>query len=175
MALGGQIGREPGEEEDQHRITGELPDAGAENLPFSQQLANQRPAKGGMLLRAGGHSATVDNVLALQLIEMFILMRLAVAAPPHQRKQHPGGADANKQRSPAEAAHYPEQQRRKAGQPEIFADGIDRRRLGALLLRKPGAHYPAVYRETGRFADAEAKAAQQQTFQANRHAVEQGE
>ena len=39
MALGGQIGREPGEEEDQHRITGELPDAGAEDLPFSQQLA----------------------------------------------------------------------------------------------------------------------------------------
>ena len=171
MALGRQVRWKPGQKEDQHGITGELTDAGANHLSFCQQLAHQRPAKSVLLLLRASQSAATKNMFAFTVAQAAVLMGFAVATPPDQREQDANNPDADKQRTPAEAAHNPEQQRRETGQPEIFTDGVDRRGLRALLLWKPGTHYPAVDRKTGRFTDAKPEATQQQRFQANRHTV----
>ena len=174
MAFGGQPGREPGEKEHQHGIAGKLTDAGADDLAFAQQLADQRPAERHLLVRRGAQAAAVFDMLTLLLAETRIFMRFAVAAPPHQGKQNANRADADEQHPPAEAIHDPEQQRGKAGQPKILPHGVNRRGLRALLLREPGADHPAIDRKARRFADAKPETAQQQRFQPHRHAVEQG-
>ncbi len=69
MPLGGQPGREPGEKEHQHGIAGKLADAGADDLPLAQQLADQRPAERHLLVRRGAQAAAVFDMLALLLAE----------------------------------------------------------------------------------------------------------
>ena len=174
MPLGGQPGVEPGEKEHQHGIAGKLADTGADDLPFAQQLADQRPAERHLLVGRGAEAAAVFDMLALLLAKARIFMRFAVAAPPHQGKQNADGANADEQHPPAETVHDPEQQRRKAGQPEILPHGVHRRGLRPLLLWEPGADHPAVDRKARRFANAQPEAAQQQRLQPHRHAVEQG-
>ena len=175
MTFGSQIGREPGQEEHQNGITCELADAGTNNLPFAQQLTHQRPAKGFTLLGTGGHAAARGDVFALLLAQTAVFVRFAIVTPPDQRKQQPDHANGNKQRAPAKAIHNPEQQRREAGESEIFTNGIDCGRLCALVLREPCADHPAIDRKAWRFADAKTKTAQQQRFQPHGETVEQRE
>ncbi len=72
------------EKEHQHGIAGKLADTGADDLPFAQQLADQRPAERHLLVGRGAEAAAVFDMLALLLAKARIFMRFAVAAPPHR-------------------------------------------------------------------------------------------
>ena len=158
----------------QHGIAGKLADAGADDLPFAQQLADQRPAERHLLVGRGAEAAAVFDMLALLLAKARIFMRFAVAAPPHQGKQNADGANADEQHPPAETVHDPEQQRRKAGQPEILPHGVHAVAFARSCCGNQALTTRLLTGKHGASLMPSPKRHSSSVFSPHRHAVEQG-
>ncbi len=175
MPLGGQPGGEPGEKKTPARY---WPANWPMLAPMICRLLSSWRTSGQL-------NATCWSVGALRPPPFSICsrscwlrrgssMRFAVAAPPHQGKQNADGANADEQHPPAETVHDPEQQRRKAGQPEILptvytAVAFARSCCGnqALTTRLlTGKHGASLMPSPKRHSSS--------VFSPHRHAVEQG-
>jgi hypothetical protein len=119
VPLPGEIGGEPGEEEDEGGVAAELADAGAPDLAVAEEAAKLRPVDGRGLAGDRGFGIAVEH-------------------PPDGGEGDAGGADGEEKPSPAEGAGDPKEQRAETGEAEIFADGVDGSGLRALVLAEPG-------------------------------------
>ncbi|MGD1016981.1 MAG: hypothetical protein ABR863_11170 [Roseiarcus sp.] len=108
VPLGGQIGREPGEEEHQGRIAGELADAGAPDLAVGQQLADVRPGERHAVLGVQRQSAAFSDMIEFGFVDGGVIARLAKERQPNRGEREADDTDDDERGVPAIGRHQPE-------------------------------------------------------------------
>ena len=172
VPLGGQVRREPREEEDERRVDRVLSDAEPPHLTMTEQRANlaqvepgrRRPAH---VSPAGGHMCQFGSTHG------WMIGGIAILPGEHERGGHADASRGAEQRAPAEAVQNPEQHRAHEAQADVLGSRVDANRAPALAAWKPLRDDVAVGGKTGRFGEAEREAQAQERRKPGRGRVQE--
>ncbi|ETN80764.1 hypothetical protein NECAME_17971, partial [Necator americanus] len=173
VALGGEVGGEPREEEHERGVARELPEADARELTAAHQLAGHAPVEA-LLFRLPGSGLPVGlalvtsetaprlDVIELGAVGCGVLVRLAIQEPPHEAEHNAHAAHHVEERTPAVGAHQREEERAEEREADVLAHRVGARGERALALREPRGDHTAIGRKARRLRGAETEAAREQ-------------